>query len=173
MADRQAINDLWGKYIDNRASMAANAGKPSYREYIWQEYLRFDYTPEDCRSFHAAIEQVVVPAATRIYERHRQKLGVDKLRPWDLPDGWFGRPVGAGGHNRRSNLSRTWMISNKKLAACLLMLTRSSGLYFKQMQAEKLLDLDNRKNKAPGSLLHHLCAVLTQAIRVHERGRSA
>ena len=36
-----------------------NAGKPDYRAYRWQQLLRFDYKPEDCRSFHKAIEQVV------------------------------------------------------------------------------------------------------------------
>jgi hypothetical protein len=40
----------------------------------------------------AAIEEVVVPAATRIYERRRQQLGLDTLRPWDLDVDTFGRP---------------------------------------------------------------------------------
>jgi len=54
--------------------IARNAGKPSYREYAWQQKLRFDYTPDDCKSFAAAIEQVVVPAATRIYEKQKRSL---------------------------------------------------------------------------------------------------
>ena len=61
--------------------MAANAGRPDYRAYRWQELLRFDYTPEDCRRFHEAIEEVVVPAARRIYERRRQRLGVRQPAP--------------------------------------------------------------------------------------------
>jgi oligoendopeptidase F len=67
--DREAINDLWQKFMDVRARTARNAGKPSYREYAWQQRLRFDYTPEDCKSFAAAIEQAVVPAAKRIFEK--------------------------------------------------------------------------------------------------------
>lgn len=150
MADRQSINELWGKYFQIRASIAANAGKPNYREYIWQEYLRFDYTPKDCLSFHQAIEQVVVPAASRIYEHHRLKLGVDKLRPWDLSDGWFGRPV-EGAENTPLKPFQNMDEFQQKAASIFTHVDPKLGQYFKQMQAEKLLDLDNRKNKAPGA----------------------
>ena len=84
LADRDAINQLWQQLLAVRLKIAHNAGKPDYRAYRWQEMLRFDYTPADCRSFQNAIEQVVVPAALRIYERRRQRLGVSSLRPWDL-----------------------------------------------------------------------------------------
>ena len=94
----EAINDLWVKFMDVRARIAKNAGKPSYREYAWQQKLRFDYTPDDCKSFAAAIEQVVVPAATRIYEKRKRVLGLASLRPWDLVDGWYSRPSPSGGY---------------------------------------------------------------------------
>ena len=158
ITDRQSISDLWGKYHKNRASMAANAGKKSYREYIWQDYLRFDYTPQDCRSFHQAIEQVVVPAANRIYERHRKKLGVDKLRPWDLSDGWFGRPVGAAGATPLKPFQNMDEFQ-QKAASMFDHVDPQLGKYFKQMQAEQLLDLDNRKNKAPGAYCTSLSVI--------------
>jgi oligoendopeptidase F len=50
----------------------------------WRQLLRLDYSPENCFQFIEAIEQVVVPAATRLYEKHRKRLGVESLRPWDL-----------------------------------------------------------------------------------------
>ena len=52
--------------------------------YRWQQMLRLDYTPQDCMQFQQAIEQVVVPAATRLYEKRRQTAGRGALRPWDL-----------------------------------------------------------------------------------------
>ena len=62
LADRQRINDLWVTLMDLRRQLAANAGRSDYRAYRWQQLLRFDYTPEDCKRFHRAIEEVVVPA---------------------------------------------------------------------------------------------------------------
>jgi hypothetical protein len=84
LADRAAINELWGRFMHLRARLAENAGFPNYLDYRWQQMLRLDYTPLDSLKFQQAIEQVVVPAAARMYEKRRLKLGVEQLRPWDL-----------------------------------------------------------------------------------------
>ncbi len=76
LEDREALNNLWGEFLNLRGQLAANAGLPDYRAYRWQEMQRFDYTPEDSLKFHAAIEHVVVPAAARVYDRHRDRLGL-------------------------------------------------------------------------------------------------
>ncbi len=84
---------LWARFLERAPEDGANAGLPDYRAYRWQQLLRFDYTPEDCRSFHQAIEEVVVPAALRIYESRRQQAWAwNRLRPWDLDVDPFGRP---------------------------------------------------------------------------------
>jgi len=84
LKERQNINSLWEKFMPVRLKLAENAGLPDYRAYIWKQRFRFDYSPEDCYSFHAAIEASIVPAAKRVYEKRRQRLGVDTLRPWDI-----------------------------------------------------------------------------------------
>jgi oligoendopeptidase F len=84
LADREAINELWGQFMQLRRKLAANTGYSSYRDYRWIYLKRFDYSPQDCHQFHQAIEEVVVPAALRIYENRRKKLGIKHLRPWDL-----------------------------------------------------------------------------------------
>ena len=77
LADRQAINDLWLEFMQLRRQLTENAGLPDYRAFRWQQMLRLDYTPQDCFQFQRAIEEVAVPAATRVYERQRRRLGVD------------------------------------------------------------------------------------------------
>lgn len=142
LADRQAINVLWGKFMTVRRQLTANTGLPDYRAYRWQQLLRFDYTPEDCLSFLQAIEEVVVPAAERIYQKRRRNLGLDRLRPWDLDVDPLGReplhPFDAISdlENKTSTIFRN---VDPKL-----------GEYFEIMRREGLLDLENRKGKAPG-----------------------
>ena len=80
LADREVINRQWVEYMGLREKIAANAGMPDYRSYRWQVLMRFDYTPDDCRTFHDAIEQAVVPAVQRLAERRVKTLGVDSLR---------------------------------------------------------------------------------------------
>jgi oligoendopeptidase F len=150
LADRKAINDLWQKFMDVRAKIARNADKPSFREYTWVQKLRFDYTPEDCKSFARAIEQVVVPAATRIYQKRKQALGLDALRPWDLVDGWFSRPTPPAGIPQLKPFASIEELKSKT-SAIFHHMDPALGGYFDSMVADGLTDLDNRKNKAPGA----------------------
>lgn len=142
LQDRQAINELWCRALQVRRKLAENAGLPDYRAYRWLQMLRFDYTPADCYAFHAAIEEVVVPAARRIYEKRRQRLGLASLRPWDLKVDLFGqeplRPY------------QTIDELETKTAAIFHRVDPQLGGYFDLMRQHKLLDLDNRKGKAPG-----------------------
>ncbi len=142
LADRPAINELWKKFLSLRLRIAQNAGFSDYRAYRWQDLLRFDYTPENCRQFHKAIEEVVVPVAVRIYERRRRYLGVERLSPWDLDVDPLGRPA----------LKPFTDVSElkSKVRRILSRISPQLGAYFQIMIDENLLDLDNRKNKAPG-----------------------
>jgi oligoendopeptidase F len=142
LQDRGALNELWGRMQSLRPQVAANAECPDYRAYRWQQLARSDYTPGDCEIFHQAIEQVVVPAAERIYERRRRRLGVETLRPWDLDVDVQGR----------APLRPFGQVAELE-AHCAAMLARvhpELGAQFEIMRREQLLDLDNRKGKAPG-----------------------
>ena len=143
LQDREKINALWQEFLLLRRKIAANAGKSDFRAFKWQQMHRFDYTPDDCRKFHDAIEQAVVPAAQRIYARRQKKLGLSELRPWDLEVDVAGRtplkPV-----QTVDELKSLGVSIFKRVDAKL-------GEYFETMVRESLLDLDNRKNKAPGA----------------------
>lgn len=143
LQDRGALNELWGKFLKLRQRIAANAGLPDYREYRWRELLRFDYTPEDCYQFHQAIENVVVPAAVRIYEKRRQRLGVKSLRPWDLEVDPFGKPPLKPYESVPELEQTTSRIFHK--------VDPRFREYFEIMQSENLLDLESRVNKGPGA----------------------
>lgn len=143
MIDRQALNELWKTFLTLRGQLAANAGKKDFREYRWQQLFRFDYTPDDCRRFHQAIETAVVPAAKRLYDKHRRQLGVKTLRPWDLEVDPLGRPPLKPFRDAEEL---------KPIASSLFRrVDPQLGDYFGIMVRESLLDLDNRKNKAPGA----------------------
>ena len=152
LADRDKINALWRKFLDVRQQMAKNAGYDNYIAYRWKQMARFDYTPEDCMSFHRAIEEVVVPAAERQYARRRQQLGVDTLRPWDLnvdpthPATTVLDPLGRAPLHPYETVEEM----EGKAAAIFQHVDPALGGYFETMRREGLLDLGSRKNKAPG-----------------------
>ncbi len=142
LADRGAINDLWTRFMALRGKLAANAGFSDYRAFRWKQLLRFDYTPADCITFQNAIENVVVPAAERIYAHRRAQLGVGALRPWDLDVDPSGRPA----------LKPFTAVDElqSKAESIFRRVDPQLGEYFAVMRQEALLDLENRKAKAPG-----------------------
>ncbi|GAB4448162.1 MAG: M3 family oligoendopeptidase [Anaerolineae bacterium] len=142
LEDRDAINALWQKFMGVRGQLAANADLDNYRSYRWREMLRLDYGPDDCMTFHKAIEAVAVPAALRIYERRRTRLGVAALRPWDLSVDPHGRPP--------LRPFTTVDELESKAAAMFRRVDPHLGDNFQVMRDEGLLDLENRKGKAPG-----------------------
>jgi oligoendopeptidase F len=142
LQERQNINELWERFMPVRLKIAENANMPDYRAYAWKQKFRFDYSPEDCKSFHAAIEAVVVPAASRIYEKRRQRLGIDVLRPWDL----FVDPLGTTPIKPYESIDEF----KSKSRAIFGQVDSKFGEYFQIMINEDLLDLESRKNKAPG-----------------------
>jgi oligoendopeptidase F len=157
LADRQQIDDLWARFVALRRQLAENAGAANYQAFRWQQMLRLDYTPQDCVEFQNAIEQVVVPAATRMYEKHRRRMGVDRLRPWDLDQDLYPLDLPPlPGYGILADLAT-------KAEAVFRRVDPQLGDYFQQMRTGSatspggaspdgaLLDLENRKGKAPGA----------------------
>lgn len=144
LEDRQAINENWHSVIKLRLQMAGNADFDDYRSYAWKLNQRFDYTPSDCQTFQQAILDVAVPAATRIYERYARQLGVTKVRPWDLDEDVFLLSLPA--LKPFEDVEKLIHVA----AGIFHRVDSKLGAYFDSMRDKGLLDLANRKNKAPG-----------------------
>lgn len=141
-ADFEALGEVWSKVMSIRKPVAINANLPDYRSYTWQQKLRFDYTPEDALSFHRAIEEVVVPAAARVRERRCKRLGIDSVRPWDTEVDPFGsKPI---------RPFKTMGELNAGTKSIFDRVDPELGRRYQIMIDEGLLDLENRKGKAPG-----------------------
>ena len=144
LEDRKAVNDLWKQFMEIRKTLASNAGHDNFRSYCWQQRLRLDYTPKESLQFVNAIKDVVVPAATRVYQRHQKRLEIDQVHPWDLINnqGTFNLPALKAFKTEEELISIVGDIFNR--------LDPTLGEYYQTMQKEGLLDLMSRKNKRQG-----------------------
>jgi oligoendopeptidase F len=163
--DTGALADLWRRMMALRRQVAHQAGFENYRAYRWQQLFRFDYTAEDAKRFHSAIEEVVVPAASRLYAQRRERLGVPMLRPWDV----YVDPRGQPALHPYASIGEL----EDKTSAVFHHVDSQLGTYFETMRAESLLDLESRKNKSPGgySLAFSVTRrpyIFTNAIGTHE-----
>jgi oligoendopeptidase F len=142
VAEREALAGIFDEMMARRAAVAHNAGFPDFERYTFRAKYRFDYTPEDCARFHAAVEEAVVPAIARLLDYRRLRLGVETVRPWDLsvnPD-------------RAEPLVPFTGVSHFVGAAQRIFdrVDGELGDWFRTMAREGLLDLESRPGKAPG-----------------------
>ena len=142
LQDTEKCEEMFDELIKLRMQIAKNAGFDNYRDYAFRQKGRFDYTPRECEQFHDAVEKEIIPAVREIQDDRKRRLKLEKLRPWDLAVDPQNRaplkPFGEVGEM----VSRTQKIFNH--------LDAGLAAGFQQMQDLKLLDLDNRKGKAPG-----------------------
>ncbi len=142
LSQRQQLNKLYADMLVLRCQVATNADLSDFRAYAFREKGRFDYTPEDCYTFHDAIEKEVVPTARRIYEKKRQRLGVAVLRPWDVLVDTSDAPALQPYKGQDELIQGSLNIFNS--------VDLELGRYFATMAEEGLLDLDTRAGKAMG-----------------------
>ena len=148
LQEADKFEDVFDKMLKLRAQIAKNAGFENYRDYTFRRFGRFDYTPDDCARFHDAVEKHVMPVVRELQAERRQQLKLEKLRPWDLAVDPLNRPPLKPFVQVGEMVSRTQKIFDRL----------DGGLAggFQQMQDLRLLDLDNRKGKAPGGYQQNL-----------------
>jgi oligoendopeptidase F len=150
MEQRDALAGLFDRMFELRQRAARNAGFANFRDYVFPAKFRFDYTPADCERFHDAVERTVAPAVERMLQVRRGRLGLDRLRPWDLSVDPY-----------RTGPLRPFETAEEFVAKARQVFDRIDpvlGREFQTMIDERLLDLDSRKGKAPGGYcetLHH------------------
>lgn len=136
------LDALFDQMLGIRWRMATQAGFGSPRDYYFRRLGRFDYTPEDCRRFHDTVEAVVVPVLRRFQARRCRELGCENLRPWDLAVDPRGRPPLRPFRSGEELVERTQRVFDR--------LNPELAGGFRKLVEQRLLDLDNRKGKAPG-----------------------
>jgi oligoendopeptidase F len=142
LQEADKFDDILDGLIKLRQQIAKNAGFKNYRDYAFRRLGRFDYTPADCEKFHDATEKEIMPIIRELHAERRAKLKVESLRPWDLAVDPLNRPPLKPFSEVREMVSRSQNIFNR--------LDGELAGGFQKMQDLRLLDLANRKGKAPG-----------------------
>jgi oligoendopeptidase F len=142
MQQRETFARIFDQLLALRQQVGRNAGFENYRDFVHREKNRFDYSVDDCLRFHDAVEEAMLPAVTRIHERRRKQMGLERLRPWDLEVDPAGRPP----LRPFANSDEFVTLTSKVLGH----VEDDFRGYLMAMADAGLLDLENRKGKAPG-----------------------
>lgn len=146
--DQENLHLLLDELIRLRTLEAKNAGFPSYTEYKFRQMGRFDYSIEDCFSFHTAVENIIKPVYLKLAAERKEKLGLSTLRPWDLNVDIYGdqplKPFVDG-----KELTEKSIEVFSRIRPDLADMIRT-------MEKMNHLDLESRPGKAPGGYNHPL-----------------
>jgi oligoendopeptidase F len=136
------IEAVFDRLFSVRNIIAKNAGFENFRDYIFKDKERFDYTPDDCFKFHDSVEKEIVPLVEEISLRHKIRLGVSDYRPFDVPG------IPKGEEPLKPFASTDELV--EKTIAVYTKIRPDLGENLKKMRDAKLFDLESRKGKAPG-----------------------
>ncbi len=148
--DEDELDALFTRLLDVRQRIAANAGFPDYRAYMWEALHRFDYTPRDCDAFADAVEAVCVPVAHALDRQRAADLHLEALRPWDALVDPEGRPPLRPFDPKDTGdlLAKTARVFDRVDPA----LARQ----FRRLEPGRNLDLASRPGKRPGGFQTNL-----------------
>ncbi|NLE65019.1 MAG: M3 family oligoendopeptidase, partial [Elusimicrobia bacterium] len=140
--DENRIERIFDDMRGLREQVARNAGFKNFRDYQFAAYHRFDYTPDDCKTYHRSVRDIIVPIRHEIDRRRRQCLGVESLRPWDTAVDVLSRPA----LRPFSEVSRL----EEGVGRIVRGIDQDLAELYEDMRSHGLLDLASRKGKAPG-----------------------
>ncbi|SDO28351.1 M3 family oligoendopeptidase [Alkalicoccus daliensis] len=142
------LQQIMSELILLRNEKAKNAGLENYRDYMFKEYERFDYTPGDCYTLAQAVKKHVTPLKESIQKLHKKELQVEEYMPWDRrgtpPDNKSLQPF----QSRNELVDKSAIIFNN--------LDKRFAELLDTMDKKGMLDLTARKGKAPGGFCTYL-----------------
>lgn len=137
----EKIEDIYDKQVKLRHQMALELGYHNFVELGYARMTRSDYNAEMVARFREQIRKFIVPIATELYERQRQRLGLEKLKYYD-------EEYRFASGNPKPKGSPEWIIENADhMYGELSPETKS---FFGFMRHNDLMSLVNKEGKATG-----------------------
>jgi len=137
----EKFDEIYDQLVKVRTRIADKLGFANFIELGYARLGRTDYDKDMVAKFRDQVREHIVPLASKLRERQRERIGVDKLKYYDEPFMFnTGNPTPKG--------DAQWIIENgKKMYDELSPETRA---FFSFMLENELMDLVAKKGKAGG-----------------------
>lgn len=140
-AQEKDLDEIFDKLVKVRHRMAQKMGYKNFVELGYYRMSRTDYSAADVAKFRAQVYEHIVPLANLLREEQRKRIGVEKLKAYDVAHHYnSGNPTPKG-------TIEEIVANGQKMYAELSPETKE---FFDFMVNNELLDLENRKGKAAG-----------------------
>ncbi|MFS0750715.1 M3 family oligoendopeptidase [Oceanobacillus sp. 1P07AA] len=139
--NEEALDRIYDDLVKVRHEIAQKLGYDNFIEVGYLRMQRVDYNANMVDVFRQQVRDVIVPIATKLYEKQSKRIGVDKLKAYDES---FVFPSG----NATPKGSPEWIIENGK--KMYQELSKETGEFFQFMLDHELMDLEAKKGKEAG-----------------------
>lgn len=159
----EEIDSIYDQLVHNRHQQAKNLGFANYVEYGDRLMNRWGYDRSQLHAFRRFIVEKVVPINQKLYERQRERLGVEVLAHYDLP------LVFPEGNPQPQGTSDELV---EKAQQMYHELSKETGDFFDLMVQDELLDLISRPGKQSGGYCEFIDGVQMPFIFANFNGTS-
>ncbi|RIU91187.1 M3 family oligoendopeptidase [Oceanobacillus picturae] len=135
------FDEIYDKLVKVRHEIAVKLGYKNFVELGYVRMQRIDYNAEMVDVFRKQVRDVIVPLASKLYKKQAERIGVDKLKFYDVN---FDFKTG----NATPKGSPEWIIENGK--QMYKELSDETNEFFQFMLDRNLMDLEAKKGKEAG-----------------------
>ncbi|MGL9729892.1 M3 family oligoendopeptidase [Enterococcus sp. DIV0756] len=157
------FDEIFDRLVQLRHQQAQKLGFKNYVEYGDRLMNRWSYDRKQLQGFRRFIIEKVVPINQKLYERQKDRLGVDTLLHFDLPlvyPNGNPRPKGDGD----TLVQRAQMMYHE--------LSEETGDFFDLLSQQKFMDLASRPGKQSGGYCEFIDEVAMPFIFANFNGTS-
>lgn len=149
LENEEKLDDLYDQLVKVRTKIAHKLGFNNFVELGYVRMDRTDFNAEMVAKFRDQVAELIVPVATKLKEKQRERIGVEELQYYDDR---FSFKTG----NATPKGDPEWIIQNGKRMYAEL--SQETNEFFNFMLDNGLLDLVAKKGKAGGGY----CTVLRE-----------
>ncbi|EPZ59989.1 peptidase M3 family protein [[Clostridium] sordellii ATCC 9714] len=134
--NEEKFDEIFDKLVKLRHKMAKKLGFDNFVQLGYIRMLRTDYNSEMVAKFRKQVSEYIVPVASKLYDRQKQRLGLQKLR-------YFDENFEFNSGNAKPKGDSQFIMNNGRLMYSEL--SKETDEFFKYMLEHELMDLETKK----------------------------
>lgn len=139
----QEIGEIFDQLVKVRTKIANKMGYETFTPFGYLRMLRLDYDRHDVEQYRQNVLEDVVPVAMKLYQAQAKRLGYSgsTLPAWD-------EKVSFESGNPKPKYELSELV--KRALQMYQELSKQTGIFFKEMVDQNLMDLEAKPGKAAG-----------------------
>ncbi|MCT4620488.1 MAG: M3 family oligoendopeptidase [Marinisporobacter sp.] len=139
--NEEKFDEIYDNLVKVRTRMAKKLGYENFVELGYDRMLRTDYNKESVKNLREQVKEYIVPLATKLREKQRERLNLEKLKYYDEILTFL------DGNAKPKGDAEEILEAGKKMYEGL---SHETKVFFEYMMNNELMDVLSKTGKSPG-----------------------